>query len=381
MVRINNNKTTKTKSWALALLIPILLSSCSTQTPASVRQRGNYYYGEDGVSKYLIVQPGQTLLQIAVENNVSLKDIARINRISPPYHIYAGQHIKLPTEVYHTVKSGETLFAISSKYQVPFERLAMLNNIYSPYHIKIGQKLRIPNTTREANLNKIEDEEVDPYKNTAEEKTVPVAPITPIEEHDLKEVPQEKQEVHDDAYEEKTFEDLEKQLSLDDSSESEKRSISPNQTKQIQYNHPSIYKSATPLNSEEFTWPIRGDAEIISRYGQKQGKFNEGISIAAPLNSPVAAAGKGEVIYVGNDVEGYGKMVIIRHDGDILSAYAHNSSVLVKKGDKVVKGQDIARVGKTGEVDKPQLYFSLRKGKSTVNPEKSLILNSTNFKS
>ncbi|KIE04453.1 hypothetical protein NF27_HS00400 [Candidatus Jidaibacter acanthamoeba] len=361
-MRINNINMNTTKKIAFALLIPAILSSCSAQNPAAVRHKGNYYYGKDGVSKYAIVYPGQTLLQIAVENNISLKDLAKINKISPPYRIYAGQHIRLPNELYHIVQPGESLMGISLRYKVSFADMVKINDIHPPYHVKIGEKLRIPLTSKD---NTIHAEELDPYKGVAQEKAAPIIPL----DDGGSNISNSKSEASKDAYEEEEFQSLEKQLGDEEGRNKSKSLLKENG------NSPATdlsYSLPTPLNSDKFVWPIGDNAKVISHYGQSPGKFSEGMSIAAPLNSPVAAVSRGEVIYVGNDVEGYGKMVIIRHENDILSAYAHNSSVLVKKGDKVSRGQTIAKVGKTGDVDKAQLYFSLRKGKSTINPEKLL---------
>ena len=123
----------------------------------------------------------------------------------------------------------------------------------------------------------------------------------------------------------------------------------------------------TPLDLPEFVWPLRGT--IATRYGKNGNHFSEGINILAPLGTHIVAAGAGEVIYVGNQVKGYGNLIIIRHENDFLTAYAHTKDVFVKKGDKVSRGQKIATVGKTGNVDKEQLQFSVRHGKKTVNPD------------
>lgn len=127
------------------------------------------------------------------------------------------------------------------------------------------------------------------------------------------------------------------------------------------------FKTVNPLESKEFEWPVNG--KVLSHYGEASGKFKDGMSIAAPQGTPVKAAANGEVIYVGNDAGGFGHLVIVKHDNDIMTAYAHNNSVLVQKGQQVTKGQVISKVGKTGGADSSQLYFSIRKGKNTLNPE------------
>ncbi len=122
-----------------------------------------------------------------------------------------------------------------------------------------------------------------------------------------------------------------------------------------------------PRSSGRFAWPVHG--ALISRYGPKTGGlYNDGINIAAAPGTPVLAAENGVVAYAGNEIRGFGNLVLVRHAGGWSTAYAHNSRILVKRGDRVAKGQMIARVGRTGSVDKPQLNFQIRKGTRAFDP-------------
>jgi murein DD-endopeptidase MepM/ murein hydrolase activator NlpD len=127
------------------------------------------------------------------------------------------------------------------------------------------------------------------------------------------------------------------------------------------------YKTRSPLGSDKFDWPVEG--KLLSHYGKLGNKFNEGINIAAPLGSPVSAASDGKVVYIGNNVEGYGNLLIIKHDGDIMTAYAHLKDIVVERGATVKRGESIGSVGQVGNVNQPQLHFSVRKGKKTIDPE------------
>lgn len=121
----------------------------------------------------------------------------------------------------------------------------------------------------------------------------------------------------------------------------------------------------TPAPSKSaFVWPVQG--KIISHTGSKL--YNDGINISAAEGTPVKSTSAGTVVHAGNQLEGYGNLVIIKHDNGWLSAYAHTQNMLVKKGEKVSQGQTIAYVGKTGHVDSPQLHFSLRQGKEVKDP-------------
>jgi murein DD-endopeptidase MepM/ murein hydrolase activator NlpD len=114
----------------------------------------------------------------------------------------------------------------------------------------------------------------------------------------------------------------------------------------------------------DFRWPARG--RVIAGFGANGG--NEGINIAVPEGTPVKATDDGTVTYVGGDVKAYGNLVLIRHDNGFVSAYAHNGELLVKRGERVRRGQVIAKSGQTGNVTSPQLHFELRKGQAAVDP-------------
>ena len=116
-----------------------------------------------------------------------------------------------------------------------------------------------------------------------------------------------------------------------------------------------------------FRWPVRG--KVITSYGAKtNGKSNDGINLAVPEGTPVKAAEDGVVAYSGNELKGYGNLVLVRHSNGYVTAYAHASELLVKRGDTIKRGQIIAKSGQSGEVGSPQLHFEIRKGSSPVDP-------------
>lgn len=121
---------------------------------------------------------------------------------------------------------------------------------------------------------------------------------------------------------------------------------------------------ASSSPSAEFRWPARG--RVISGFGSSGG--NEGINIAVPEGTPVRAAEAGTITFAGDDVKSYGNLVLIKHDNGYISAYAHNGSVDVKRGERVKRGQVIAKSGQTGNVTSPQLHFEIRKGHTPVDP-------------
>ena len=137
---------------------------------------------------------------------------------------------------------------------------------------------------------------------------------------------------------------------------------------------PAAEEKVAAGDAGTFRWPVRG--RIISEYGAKSnGERNEGINLAVPEGTSVKAADGGEVIYAGNELKGYGNLVLVRHPNGYVSAYAHASELLVNRGDKVTRGQIIARAGATGSVSQPQLHFELRKGQKAVDPRPFLASN------
>jgi murein DD-endopeptidase MepM/ murein hydrolase activator NlpD len=153
-------------------------------------------------------------------------------------------------------------------------------------------------------------------------------------------------------------------------------------TKPKKQNSKAIQKSITPpkiKTSGRFTWPVQG--RLLSLYGSKgDGLHNDGINIVAPRGASVKAAGSGVVAYAGNQLPGFGNLLLIKHSGGWVTAYAHNSSLLVKRGDKVGKGQVVAKVGASGNVTDPQLHFEIRKGKKAINPLRHLKRYDTRLK-
>jgi murein DD-endopeptidase MepM/ murein hydrolase activator NlpD len=116
---------------------------------------------------------------------------------------------------------------------------------------------------------------------------------------------------------------------------------------------------------ETFLWPVTGT--INSGFGPRGLGFHDGIDIAAPAGTPIVAIEDGEVIY-SHELRGYGNMVIVRHTGGIVSVYAHNEENLVREGQRVTRGEVVARVGNTGRVSGPHLHFEIRRNNVAEDP-------------
>jgi murein DD-endopeptidase MepM/ murein hydrolase activator NlpD len=114
-------------------------------------------------------------------------------------------------------------------------------------------------------------------------------------------------------------------------------------------------------------WPLAAP-RLTSRFGKRWGRPHEGIDMAAPIGTPVYAAAAGSVIYSGDQVRGYGNMVVLKHKDGLVTVYAHNSRLLVRSGEQVAVGQEIARVGDTGRSTGPHLHFEVRRQDVPVDP-------------
>jgi murein DD-endopeptidase MepM/ murein hydrolase activator NlpD len=128
---------------------------------------------------------------------------------------------------------------------------------------------------------------------------------------------------------------------------------------------PTRSASAGARDDARLAWPLQG--VLYGRYGVRAGRRHDGIDIAAPEGTPVAAAAAGKVIYAGEQA-GYGALVILKHDGGLVTLYAHNSRLLVSEGERVRRGQPIARVGESGRTSGPHLHFEVREGTRPKNP-------------
>jgi murein DD-endopeptidase MepM/ murein hydrolase activator NlpD len=137
---------------------------------------------------------------------------------------------------------------------------------------------------------------------------------------------------------------------------------------------PVSYAPAAP--SVSFAWPVTGP--VIADFGTTLGGGkNDGINIATAMDAPIRAAASGSVTYAGDELKGYGNLVLIKHADGYTTAYAHADRLLVQRGDFVAKGQVIGYAGQTGDVSRPQLHFEIRANTTPVNPRAYLTTQQT----
>jgi murein DD-endopeptidase MepM/ murein hydrolase activator NlpD len=150
----------------------------------------------------------------------------------------------------------------------------------------------------------------------------------------------------------------------------EPKPSAPKATEAVWWQNLGFDNGSTP--DAQFLWPVKGS--VISSYGASaNGERNDGINIAVQDGVPVLAADAGTVSYVGNELKGYGNLVLIRHDNGYVTAYAHAGQIMVTRGQRVARGEIIAYAGESGDVSEPQLHFEIRRGTTPVDPKPLLI--------
>ncbi len=307
----------------------------SIRPPTPVAERADI-----PASGVIQVKNGDTLFILSRRYGVSARAIIEANDLTPPYRLARGESLIITRPRVHQIVSGDSLYIISRRYGVDAYELARLNYLKAPYRIYVDQKLLLPSSgasdmpedTVVAKRAPVETEKLPSVKEDAE-------PIPEIPAPSRKPTP-------------KTV-----------------KSKSP----QKQTASKALKTIAVPWvkTSGRFNWPVRG--RLLSIYGSKgEGLHNDGINIVAPRGSSVRAAGGGVVAYAGNELRGFGNLLLIKHPGGWVTAYAHNDALMVKRGDKVNKGQIVAKVGASGNVSRPQLHFEIRKGKRAINPLRHL---------
>lgn len=311
------------------------------------------------------VQAGDTLYGISRRNNVPIRAVINANNLTPPYNLPIGRQLVLPQQPYHVVTPGETVATISRAYNVSTQDLVRTNGIEPPYLIYVGEPILLPLPT--AGTPTAAAVATAPPVNTV---PPPASPEPPPPSANIVEAPPAPSSVPAPSV---------------PSNPTQNASPTPGASPQAgppdamppdtlaSLPPPTAPVEPPPVNAPAgaFIWPVQG--RVLSAFGPKPGGLvNDGINIAAPAGTPVRASQDGTVAYAGNELRGYGNLLLVRHDNGWVTAYAHNSELLVGRGDRVKRGQVISRVGATGSVGEPQLHFEIRQGTRSVDPTRYL---------
>ncbi len=235
----------------------------------------------------------------------------------------------------YMVQAGDTLYSIAFRAGMDYRELAQLNNISAPYRIYAGQTLQFDNKKY---TSKSGEQRISSVKAP---KTVGGA---------VNNTPQAQTKLT-----------------------TANKAIAPdNQTGYVQKQ--TVKENATSAENSvssskvQWVWPVRGP--LLASFSNAE-HGNKGLEIGGKAGTPIKAAAAGEVVYAGNALRGYGNLVIIRHNDDFLSAYAHNRKLLVKERDTVVSGQTIAEMGNT-DAASVRLHFEIRFRGKSVDPKRYL---------
>jgi murein DD-endopeptidase MepM/ murein hydrolase activator NlpD len=328
------------------------IEATGTVAPRSVAAAHSGWSREGGTR--IIVGTSDTVEILAKRYNVPTAAILQANGYHGPRRLQPGQQLIIPRRTAqaqppalsaapatrtasalpssaHIVRSGDTLNNLARRHHISVAQLARANNLPVTAHLSIGDRINIPGGAKVA--------------------AAAPTPATPTQTHAAASAPQQ----------------AAPKPVVTASAEPAQKVRMATETKEIEKAH-SPAKVIEATNAlPTFRWPVRG--RVIAAYGAKtNGKQNDGINVAVPEGTPVKAAEDGVVAYAGNELKGYGNLVLVRHANGYVTAYAHASELMVKRGDTIKRGQVIAKSGQSGEVGSPQLHFEIRKGSSPVDP-------------
>jgi murein DD-endopeptidase MepM/ murein hydrolase activator NlpD len=317
------------------------LETTGTVAPRSVAA----IHGASQGGTTIIVGTSDTLDTLAHRYNVSPAAILQANGYKGPRALSPGQQLIIPRPTaavaapalaapaskavaavsapptVHVVNRGDTLLSIARRNHVTVAELAKANSLEPSAKLKLGMKLTVPGA-----------------KTAALALAAPAADVAAAQPA----------------------------AAVTGGPQSARLAQATTTPEDTKIESPAKAAEATGA-LPTFRWPVRG--KVITSYGAKtNGKANDGINLAVPEGTPVKAAEDGVVAYSGNELKGYGNLVLVRHSNGYVTAYAHASELLVKRGDTIKRGQIIAKSGQSGEVGSPQLHFEIRKGSSPVDP-------------
>jgi murein DD-endopeptidase MepM/ murein hydrolase activator NlpD len=323
------------------------------------------------------VQHGDTLYGISKKYKVSLNELLQVNGLTNP-NLKPGQKLYLPAgkgarkpltkgetaaispvggpvsaaaptgavpaapadiaswNGTYTVKAGDSLYAVSRQYKVKLADLQGANGIADVRKVKPGTVLKVPGSGGGATTASLPPATGAAAAATAAEP-VAAAPVQPA------------------TSTRPTIINGDKTAAVAPKTDTPAQAAATAEPAQ------------SVASSGKLRWPVKG--RVIATFGARpDGTNNDGVNLAVPMGTEVHAAESGVVAYAGNELKGYGNLVLIRHDNGWVTAYAHNDEISVKRGDKVKRGQAIAKAGKSGQVDQPQVHFELRQGAKPVDP-------------
>ncbi len=336
---------------------------------------------QGGKGTYKVVR-GDTIASVAKRLGMEKDDLIQMNRLKKPYALPRGKVLKVPAPMVYEVQRGDTYSDIANRFDVSVSDLTKLNKTTSSKGLRPGQKVKLPAEVQVRLAKKAQAAEraaqqaaadrAEAARFEAEQETIRREAARLANERAIA-----AKRAADDAA---AAQPLNQSMTASTTTVLPPKPVAngtlppPAPLARVEARPVTLPPAPTavsetgalPTESEviasgrgRFLWPVRGD--VISGFGIKPGgQRNDGINLSGKDGDPVRAAAGGEVVYSGNLVPGFGNLVLIKHEGGWVTAYAHMASTSVKIKDRIAQGQTIGTVGRTGGVEVSQLHFELR---------------------
>lgn len=288
------------------------------------------------------------------------------------------------------VMPGDTMGVISRRHGVPVQAILAANNLTSANNLRVGQSLRIPASVATPSNFAALSPETPAQPSVADMAMRPARTIPQVDAPQKAVLPRQAIERHGEMIVSPRMTSLAQPALKPQGFAANVANLpmsgmggpllaaKPKQVAAIDPGASVISTpgaSATPGQPGDFTatntfiWPVSG--RLLSSFGEMENGFaNDGVNIEVTEGVGIKASDNGVVIYSGNQLARFGKLLLIKHSNGFVTAYAHNAKLLVQKGDKVRQGQIIAKGGRTAEVNKPQIHFEIRRGDKPVDPKR-----------
>ncbi|KAA5606882.1 LysM peptidoglycan-binding domain-containing M23 family metallopeptidase [Roseospira marina] len=337
-------------------------------TPYPTASAPTRFQGDPTQARQVTVVPGDTVYAISRRLGVPTRAIIVANDLAPPFILQPGQVLSLPPQRVHVVAPGETLYALSRLYGPPVSAIANANGLAPPYVIRVGESLVVPldhpETPAAAAPTVIART---PLGAPPPQSTAPASPTTTVPADPVP-----------------LLDPTPGRSASPTPAPSPTPTPPPTASPAAEPPPPppmpsaAVARDAVPGNAPPpragslFHWPVEGT--VITEFGPNDtGQHNDGLNIAVPEGTPIRAADNGVVVYAGNELQGFGNLILIRHAENWTTAYGQASRLDVRRGQVVERGQVIARSGRTGNVDRPQIHFEIRQGTRPVDPRDHLV--------
>ncbi len=302
------------------------------------------------------VKAGDNLDALARKFDSTRRALAELNNLREPYTLRPGQRLKVPSAPVkaYVVASGDTQYAVARRFSINVSVLRRLNGLSANAGLRPGQKLTLPANIRDLGPQRRPDAPGTTVAAATPPRSPPVAPpvrsATPPPASAPSTAPPPVARPYTPL----------PPTTMRPATPPPPPGVSTPPAQPMLNTSPPVSDSEiATLGRGRFVWPVRGD--LLSGFGPKPtGQRNDGLDIRAPAGATIRAAAAGEVVYAGNQVPGFGNLVLIKHADGWVTAYAHLDKISVQMRQQVTQGQEIGQAGTSGGVGESQLHFEIR---------------------